>query len=305
MIPSDPRGTKRAAQAIRDSRNAEVRNLSSHARLSVPNGGGEDAPMIFGDSEDEDDDNDEDKIHHAGIFWSKAARDKIANRDDLKLTAGDDCHLQLALTACREYQQSVEEIWIKSTPKIVPPGGYELLNMAGRVTARLLSAIVLPEDVVANHAARDMLRAALRARWNERVVSNVEDAKNYFLWTNDVSATIFEKTDGSTYPLGQPSNMPPTEEKSKSSPPPDDKSNGSTVPPPGTPPAMTTTPQSAPPNTYAGAEKAPYIPPHLRPRATIVPPTQTLAPPPALPPAPPAIARTFAEKEDMGERVLS
>ncbi|KAK5734099.1 hypothetical protein LTR17_009227 [Elasticomyces elasticus] len=114
MIPDEPRGSKRSAQAIRDSRNAKVRNLlRTHACPSpICNlGGGEDAPMTFGDSDDEEDDDDEDKIDHAGIFWSKAVRDKIANRDDLKLTAGDDCHLQLALTACLEHAEAIEEIW--------------------------------------------------------------------------------------------------------------------------------------------------------------------------------------------------
>ncbi|KAK3650982.1 hypothetical protein LTR56_006033 [Elasticomyces elasticus] len=286
-IPEEPKGSKRSAMAAKYSRRMKTEDLLRNLPCPSPScraGGGEDAPVTFGDSDDEDDDDeDSDKIHHAGIFWSKEVRGNITNRNDLMITAGHDCHLQLAITACREYQGTIEEIWSKSTPKIVPPGGYELLNMAVRVTARIQSTIVLPEDVVANQAARDMLRAALRGMWNERVVSNVEDAKNYFLWTDDVPATICEKTNGSAYPLGQPSTMPPTEEKSNGSPPPtsqltftppfDGKSNGSTVPPPGTPPAMTTTPQPAPRNSYADAVKAAYIPPHLRPNAAIVSPT--------------------------------
>ncbi|KAK5679058.1 hypothetical protein LTS10_008714 [Elasticomyces elasticus] len=90
---------------------------------------------------------------------------------------------------------------------------------------------------------------------------------------------------------------------------PDKKSKGSTQRPLATPPppAMTTTPQPAPPNGYAGAVKS-YVPkPHEKPRAAIVPPTQTLAfvaPSPAMPQAPPStIARTTAQKKAMASRV--
>ncbi|KAK3651427.1 hypothetical protein LTR56_002436 [Elasticomyces elasticus] len=74
-------------------------------------------------------------------------------------------------------------------PKVVPPSGYEIPRMASLVTVtdRLVRTIVHPVlYMFAKQAACDMLRAALRGMWNDRVVSKVEEAKNYFLWTDDV-----------------------------------------------------------------------------------------------------------------------
>ncbi|KAK5679057.1 hypothetical protein LTS10_008713 [Elasticomyces elasticus] len=182
MIPDESRGSRRSAQAIRDSWNAKVRNLlRTHACPSpiCKLRGGEDAPISCGDDYEAEDAGDDDKIHHAGIFWSKAVRDKVVDRDDLKLTAGDDCHLQLALTACREHEEAIEEIWGKSRSRVILPTGNAILSIASGITRELLAKIVSPKDALARKDGREMLRAALCRMWNERLASNLVEAKGY------------------------------------------------------------------------------------------------------------------------------
>ncbi|KAK5734098.1 hypothetical protein LTR17_009226 [Elasticomyces elasticus] len=154
-----------------------------------------------------------------------------------------------------------------------------MLSMASGITRELLAKIVSPEDALARKNGREMLRAAFCRMWNERLASNLVEARSYH-------------SNGSPTTTSRPAIMPPPDEKSKGSNQPktngsptttgqlglslpDKKSNGSTQPPFATPPppAQKTTPQPAPPNSYAGVVKAAYIPPHMKPRAAIVPPT--------------------------------
>ncbi|KAK5724187.1 hypothetical protein LTR17_013569 [Elasticomyces elasticus] len=82
--------------------------------------------------------------------------------------------------AASTHVEAIEEIWGKSSrPRVILPTRNAILSMASGITRELLAKIVSPKDALALKGGREMLRAALCRMWNERLTSNLVEAKGY------------------------------------------------------------------------------------------------------------------------------